>query len=144
MYQLLRRGFVAALAPECVKNIDILISDADGARLASLQVKTMGAPRPKWQMKDKHETIENDRLFYCFVRPCDEMMSDPQCWIIPSKVVAEHVRLSHHAWLDGKPLRGGTRNDGSGRSMHFECEPLEMYAAGWMDEYLENWESLLQ
>lgn len=144
MYELLRRGFVAALVPKGVPNVDILLSNPDGSRLASLQVKTMGAPRKKWQLKSKHETIESDRLFYCFVRPTDENLGEPQCWIIPSAVVAKHVRLSHAEWLKGLPQRGDTRNDGPGRSMHFSCEPIDLYPEGWMEKYMDNWDSLHQ
>ena len=40
MSELLRRGYIAALAPEGVPNIDILVTDVKGARLCSIQVKT--------------------------------------------------------------------------------------------------------
>jgi hypothetical protein len=39
MAELLRRGYVAALAPEGVPTVDILVTDVEGARLCSIQVK---------------------------------------------------------------------------------------------------------
>ena len=40
MCQLLRRDFIAALAPVGVPNTDIVVTDAVGDRLASIQVKS--------------------------------------------------------------------------------------------------------
>jgi hypothetical protein len=144
MFELLRRGYVAALVAKGVPNVDILVSSNDGEPLASLQVKTMGEPRKKWQMKIKHEHLEIDGLFYCFVRPAEASLGKPTCWIIPSRIVAEHIYLSHRAWLSGTPKPGQSRNDGDGRSMHFSCEPLDKYPLGWMDQYKDNWEILEQ
>jgi hypothetical protein len=142
MYELLRRNFVAALTPEGVPSVDILISDLSGGHLASLQVKTASAPRRTWPLSPKNETLITDRLFYCFVMPRDDKMSSPDCWIIPSDIVAEHVTICHRTWLSGKPKRGLTRADGARRAMHKNCEPFERYAQGWLDQYYDNWEIL--
>jgi hypothetical protein len=40
MAELLRRGLIAAKAPEGVPNFDIVITDINGERLAAIQVKT--------------------------------------------------------------------------------------------------------
>jgi Holliday junction resolvase-like predicted endonuclease len=40
MAELLRRGLIAAKAPEGVPNFDVVITDIDGQRLAAIQVKT--------------------------------------------------------------------------------------------------------
>jgi hypothetical protein len=40
MGELLRRGLIAARAPEGVPNFDIVINDLEGERLAAIQVKT--------------------------------------------------------------------------------------------------------
>lgn len=142
MYELLRRNFVAALTPEGVPSVDILISDLDGGHLASLQVKTASAPRTTWPLGRKNEALVADRLFYCFVMPQDGAMSSPDCWIVPSAIVAEHVSLSHSTWLAGEPKRGDTRNDSERRAMHKYCEPIARYPKGWMDQYKDNWEIL--
>jgi hypothetical protein len=42
MYRLLKLGHLAGLTPTGAKGVDILISDADGAHLAAIQVKTSG------------------------------------------------------------------------------------------------------
>ena len=142
MYELLRRNFVAALTPEGVPGVDILVSDLTGGHLASLQVKTASAPRPTWPLGTKSETLVSERLYYCFVMPKDELMTSPDCWIIPSAIVAEHATISHRTWLQGEPKRGPTRNDSDRRAMHKSCEPLEKYPQGWLDPYQDNWEIL--
>jgi hypothetical protein len=142
MYELLRRNFVAALTPEGVPSVDILISDLSGGHLASLQVKTSSAPRNTWPLGPKNEKLIADRLFYCFVMPKDDQMASPDCWIVPSNVVADHVSISHRTWLAGEPKRGPTRNDSARRAMHKSCEPFEKYHAGWLDQYYDNWEVL--
>ena len=142
MYELLRRNFVAALVPEGIPSVDILISDVWGSHLASVQVKTASAPRKTWPLGPKNEALESNRLFYCFVMPEDDEMASPTCWIIPSKVVAKHVRVSHQTWLSGTTRRGATRNDSDRRAFHMSCEPLKDYPLGWLDQYQENWEFL--
>lgn len=143
MYRLLRLGYIAALAPRGAEGIDILISDQSGARLAAVQVKTASERvTTKWQLTDKAERLASPTLFYCFVSPGEVASDGPTCWIVPSSVVAEHVRLSHQAWLAGKPLHGNQRKDQARRHMHFACEPFDKYGDGWMDPYREAWGQL--
>jgi hypothetical protein len=146
MYRLLKRGHLAALTPTGAKGVDILISDPDGGHLAAIQVKTSGdRVTIGWRMDVKHESMSNERLFYCFIDP-GEMGSEPTCWIVPSAVVARHVYETHRAWLAGTPVRGSTRKDGPGRKMHLVCAhpPIDEYPAGWMDQYKEAWHFLEQ
>jgi hypothetical protein len=69
MSELLRRGFIAGLAPVGVPNADIVVTDIEGSKMCSIQVKSrrdIGADGG-WHMKEKHESIISERLFYCFV-----------------------------------------------------------------------------
>lgn len=52
-------------------------------------------------MSKKHETIKDDRLYYCFVNLCksDEL---PTFFIVPSKSVASYVRNQHIRWLNSR------------------------------------------
>lgn len=145
MYQLLRREFIAGMAPHNAPDVDILVSDRSGNALSTIQVKTAGDfVRVGWQMSIKHESIEHDHLFYCFVCPGEGNEPRPTCWIVPSKVVAEHVRVTHKAWLEDGRLRDIKRSDGDKRKMHLECRnPLhEQYSKGWMNPYREAWHLL--
>jgi hypothetical protein len=68
MCELLRRGYIAALAPHGVPNADIVVTDIEGTRLCSIHVKTRRyGSSGGWIMSAKHERIRGERLFYCFV-----------------------------------------------------------------------------
>lgn len=69
MSQLLRRGFIAALAPVGVPMADIIVTDDTGNRAAAMQVKTrheLGSDGG-WHMNAKHEDIRGASLFYVFL-----------------------------------------------------------------------------
>ena len=69
MSELLWRGYIAALAPQGVPNADIVVTDITSSHLCTIQVKTrrdLGSDGG-WHMKEKHEKIRSDRLFYCLV-----------------------------------------------------------------------------
>ena len=67
--QLLRRGWIAALAPDGAPNMDILGTGESNSRLCVIQVKTrrdIGGNK-RWFMQSKHETMIIDGLFYIYV-----------------------------------------------------------------------------
>jgi hypothetical protein len=91
MAELLRRGYIAALAPQGVPNADILVTDVKGGRLCSIQVKTrreLGSDGG-WHMKAKHEGMSEDRLFYCFVDFGKNLDSHPAVYVLQSSIVAK-------------------------------------------------------
>ncbi len=76
--QLLRRGWIAALAPDGAPNMDILVTDENNDKLCAIQVKTRrdtGGDKG-WHMRRKHETMIADDLFYVFV-DVGKQPSDP-------------------------------------------------------------------
>lgn len=101
MSEMLRRGHIAALAPAGVPNVDIVVTDLEGTRLCSLQVKTrrdLGGDGG-WHMKAKHENIRGERLFYCFVDFGKTPDARPTVHVLPSVVVADVLSASHRKWL---------------------------------------------
>lgn len=145
MYRLLKLGHLAALTPTGAKGVDILVSDERGDHLAALQIKTSGNEvTVGWRMDQKHELLRSPRLFYCFIDPGPKQSVAPTCWIVPSAVVADHVAVTHRAWLAGTPNHGLSRKDGPGRKMHLKCSnpAIEEYPVGWMNQYLEAWHLL--
>ena len=145
MSRLLRQGHIAALAPEGAPGMDILVSDPAGQSLCAVQVKAArNVGKGGWQMDQKHETFDSDRLFYVFLNFTGSDAEMPECWIVPSVVVAVHVRTTHQAWLKQGVEEGLSRKDSPKRSFHVECTrpPLELYRAGWLTEYREAWELL--
>jgi hypothetical protein len=147
--QLLRRGYIAALAPLGVPNADILITDTEGQRLVAIQVKTrrnIGADKG-WHMKPKHERLISDSLFYSFVNFGDGLEDRTQTHVVPSAVVAAAIRESHQYWLKTPGVKGRPHKDSQVRrflpdytKVFGENHPL--YGLNWTEKYLEAWELL--
>lgn len=144
--QLLRRGYIAVLAPLGVPNADILITDADGQRLVAIQVKTkrnVGADKG-WHMKPKHEQLVSDSLYYCFVNFGNHLDDQTQTHVVPSNVVAAALRDSHQHWLKTPGAKGQAHKDSEVRrflpdytKVFGDGHPL--YGPNWTDKYLEAW-----
>ncbi len=148
MSALLRRGFIAALAPVGVPMCDIVVTDDIGERLCAIQVKTRRAIGTDggWHMRDKHETIVSPTLFYAFVDFGIDAFATPHVYLVPSATVAEVVRSSHQVWL-ARPGKGGKpHRDGPTRRFLPSYNHLEMtqYPAGWLEKYRDAWETLRQ
>jgi hypothetical protein len=146
MSQLLRRGFIAALAPTGVPNCDIIVSDEIGDRLCAVQVKTRNNAGADggWHMGKKHESLDGKNLFYCFV---DFYVGDseaPVTYVVPARVVASVLTESHRAWLDQPGKKGQQRKDGELRRFRPSYDNLGIaaYSSGWLKEYRESWHKL--
>ena len=149
MYELLRRNYIAALAPQGAPNLDIVVADTEGNQLCGIQVKTRSGRGGDggWHMRPKHEQIDVARLFYCFVdfgQPDDRV----QVYLIPSGVVARVIADSHSAWLANPGVKGQDRKDSSVRRLlpdyTYAYRPHACpYPRGWLDRYREAWHMLL-
>jgi hypothetical protein len=147
--QLLRRGYIAALAPLGVPNADILITDTEGQRLVAIQVKSkrnIGTDKG-WHMKPKHERLISDSLFYCFVNFGDGFEDRTQTYVIPSSVVAAAIRDSHQHWLKTPGAKGQAHKDCQVRRFLPDYSKVfgndhPLYGANWIEKYLEAWELL--
>jgi hypothetical protein len=145
--ELLRRGYVAGLAPTGAANIDIVASNKDGSRFASIQVKTWNGKGLGWQMSEKHEQIAEDRLFYVFVDfHAKQENVRPSVYVVPSKIIAPALKEEHRQYLL-KPGRDGLPRKTSRKrtlmldySRQWDCG--KDYGAGWLDKYKDAWESL--
>lgn len=147
--QLLRRGYIAALAPLGVPNADILITDTEGRRLVAIQVKTrrnIGADKG-WHMKPKHERLVSASLFYCFVNFGDGLEDRTKTHVVPSGVVAGAIRESHQYWLKTPGVKGRPHKDSLVRRFLPDYTKVfgkdhSRYGPNWTDKYLEAWELL--
>jgi|SRR3989344_3883424 len=155
LYRLLSMGYIAALAPEGAPNIDIIVTDQNAKVLKTIQVKT----RKKgddggWHMREKHESLKSNRLFYCFVDLSLEEIKRPDVYMVPSKVVAWIIKKAQEIYL--KTLG---RNDRPRKNTKFRrllpdyskilelSERHRLYkemGPGWMERYKNNWELLKQ
>ena len=150
--QLLRRGWIAALAPDGAPNMDILVTDENNEKLCAIQVKTRrDIGRDKgWHMKAKHENLIATDLFYVFVNVGRHPSDSTETHILPSSVVADCVRDTHRVWLETPGKGGRPHKDGPLRRMlpdysHIKPitergrEIIDRYRAGWLHQYRENW-----
>lgn len=149
MSQLLRRGFIAALAPVGVPNADIVVTDELGDRLCALQVKSRvdKGRDGGWHMRAKHEHIRSPFLYYVFVDFGTGLENHPTCFIIPSETVAEVLRASHALWLSTPGQRGQARRDGDLRRLLPDYDRVGLAigrGAEWMTPYRENWTSIAE
>lgn len=149
MCELLRRGYIAALAPQGVPNTDIVVTDLTGQRLCNVQVKSRrnAGSDGGWHMRPKHEETMGNRLFYCFVDFGSSPDEVPKIYVMPSDVVAEAIRSSHRAWLSNPGRNGRQRKDSSVRRLlpdytyAYSPKP-NPYPCGWMDPYRDAWHLL--
>lgn len=153
--QLLRRGWIAALAPDGAPNMDIVVTDERSRKLCAIQVKTrrdIGSDKG-WHMRPKHESLIADDLFYVFVDVGREPSDLATCYILPSRVVADAIRLCHQVWLETPGRNGQQHRDSAVRRLlpdYSRTRPVTdegkaiigQYSLGWLDQYRENWRIL--
>jgi hypothetical protein len=144
MCQLLRRGMIAALAPVGVPNADIVVTDDIGARLCAVQVKARQEKGTDggWHMGAKHERLVSDTLFYCFVNFGKTLLDAPECFLVPSAVVADVLARSHHTWLTTPGKAGQQRSDSDFRRFLPDYDKMGIpigCGPGWLHHYRENW-----
>lgn len=130
--RLLSRGFLAAQAPRGTRKVDILVNFLDGGDPCLIQVKTSTSGL-RWPMNEKHELIDDDDLFYCFVYLHE---TNPTVHVIPARVVADALIESHANWLASPGKNGREHRDNPMRAIR---PKMITKPTGWMDAYLENW-----
>jgi hypothetical protein len=136
--RLLQRGVLAAPAPRGTSKVDILVNFLDERQPVLLQVKARQyGSDGGWHMSEKHETVVDSDIFYCFVNFEPE---HPIVHVIPAVVVAEAVRVDHQTWLD-TPGRNG-RPHKPNKMRRIRPGQLGM-PENWMDRYFEAWDQFL-
>lgn len=149
MYKLLSMGYVAGLAPEGAPNADIIVTDIKTKKSVAIQVKTRmqkGADHG-WHMKEKHEGIKEDNLFYCFVDLPAESEKAPTVYVMPSKIVAEAIYKAHRIWLATPGKKGQAHKKTEMRrllpdytkTLPSDNPAVKKYNKGWLNKYKENW-----
>jgi hypothetical protein len=148
MAELLRRGYIAALAPQGAPNIDIVVTDVDGERACSIQVKTRRKRGSDggWHMSRKHEDRRGSQLFYCFVDFGIDEKSSVEIYVVPSAVVADALTMAHRAWLKA-PGRNRPHNDNKMRRFRPSYTNVcgansNLYTQGWLERYRAAWSLL--
>ena len=147
--QLALHGYDANMTLGHTKGIDILVHSPKKGELYKLEVKTTsrnnrasvskvhGRIINNWMMNQKHESINDPTLFYCFVSiPQDS--SAFKFYIVPSKVVARYVAEEHRLWLREKKKEGKRVKDTDMRVFRIGLKGEKYSITTPTDEQFEN------
>lgn len=152
MYQLLRKGYIAGLAPQGAPNADIIATNVLGKKTAVIQVKTrreLGRDGG-WHMNVRHESFYDSGYFYCFVDLSRDEAGSPAVFVIPSEVVAKTLQSTYEVWLR-TPGQNGVGHQPTplrrllpdySRTLPLSGDMITRCGKGWMEEYRENWSIL--
>ena len=127
--ELSRRGYIASITLRNTRGIDVLCSNSEATKHVSIQVKTTQKSRNSWILDKKLEEYHSPKHFYVFVSLNGK--EQPRFFIVPSKIVANHIKSGHRKWLEGKSKTGKKRKDSSMRKFR----DLE-------ERYLNRWDLL--
>ena len=121
--QLALRGYDANMTLGRTKGVDILVSDPRTLRMFQLEVKTnyrewenlrkseiFGTIVSDWRMTKKNESATAPNLYYCFVN-ISRKTNLFKFYIVPSDIVARHVRETHALWLSESRKAGKNPKD---------------------------------
>ena len=116
---LLKRGFIAALAPRNTPHFDILATDGNNS--VNIRVKTKSAPSQVWQWMVKEEgslyRFIGDRDFVCLV-DLKDISDDPVIYIIETKKLDKILQRDFDEWVK-EPGRNGRPHNKENRHRAF-------------------------
>jgi hypothetical protein len=139
LHRLFRHGLLAALAPRNEPNFDVMVLGQNATVVATIQVKTRTRSADQgWMMRQKHESVSMDGLFYAFVDL--EKPDAPVTYVMPSAVAASVVKHTHADWLATPGSKGQARNDNTMRRIRPAYPDSPKYAAGWLEKWRERWD----
>ena len=136
--RLLQKGYLAALVPMRTERIDILVNHQGSKPPCLIQVKTKTERARGWLLDSKNERNRAADTFYCFV---DFAKEQPDIYVIPARKVARVIKKAHQTWLGQPGKRKQKRNDSNMRKV---ANSLPGIREGWMNEYLEAWDLILE
>jgi len=140
--RLLSREMLAAPAPLGTRRADILVMPLDDSEPRLIQVKTQSGPElnKTWVLSVEQENETSDNFFYCFVDMNKEIS---KIYVIPSLTIATIIKEDYVTWLETPGKGGKKHNPTDMRTISYQYkQELNSAPAGWMDKYLENWDSL--
>ena len=108
------RGYIASITLRNSRGIDIIASNRDGTKSASIQVKTNSDGSKVWILSKKSEDFFSRNHYYVFVA-LGNLNERPSFHVVPSRIVAEKISASHANWLKGRKRDGSQRKDTSMR-----------------------------
>lgn len=112
--ELSRRGYLAAITLRNSDGVDMLVSNIQGDKLFSIQVKTTQNKR-KWVLTKKVETEYSEKKYFVFVSIPPDINIMPEFIVIQSEVLAKNIKNGHINWLASPGKNGKLRNDSNMR-----------------------------
>ena len=100
--ELVGHGFVVSVTSRSAAGADLLVTDDTCAQAWSVQVKATPKPTTYWLLGPKARQLKAPSHVYVFVA---RMGGQPEFYVVPSRVVAKHVRVSRrpkstwYAWV---------------------------------------------
>jgi hypothetical protein len=128
--ELSRRGHIASISLRNTRGIDILATNKEASRSITIQCKTNQNGKTAWVLNEKSETLVSKTHFYVFVA-FRGVVDRPAFHIVPSSIVAKHIRTRHSTWLR-TPGREGRKHVDS---------PMRKFSVS-DDRYLDRWDVL--
>ncbi|WP_290475005.1 MULTISPECIES: hypothetical protein [unclassified Leeuwenhoekiella] len=129
-----KRGYLAAITLRNSDGIDILVSDTNGEKSLSIQVKTTQNKR-KWILTKKVETGYSKNKYFVFVNIKSDLNCLPEYYIVNSEILANNIYHGHRRWLEEPGKNGRKRNDSSVRQFEPKYfDPSEIL----------NWDQLIE
>lgn len=134
--ELSHRGYISSITLRNTRGIDIIVSNKEGTRSATIQVKsTQNNKKNNWILTQKSEGFFSDNHFYIFVN-LDEPGIRPKFFVVPSEVVAKYISTSHKDWLN-KPGKNGQQHKDNQMRRFEDFEGRYSEAWNLIEDYLK-------
>lgn len=137
--ELCRRGYSAVVTLGNTPNVDILCSNREGTRFAHIQVKTFVPGNRTCSVGLKATRFYDDSFFWVLGGiPLAGSDRDFEYYIIPSRDMADNVKLAHEMWLVAPGRDGQPHKDNTVRTVHL---PPHTSFSGWdIAQYRDRWD----
>jgi len=133
--ELSRRGHIASITLRNTRGIDIIVSNKEGSKSATIQVKSSSGSSSSWILTNKSEDFFSNNHFYVFVNLAD-LGFRSTFFIVPSVEVAKHIKNGHQQWLKEIGKKGKAHQDNPIRRF---SDKDNKYLEAWdiIDNYLK-------
>ena len=108
------RRYIASISLRNSRGINMIASTGDATKSINIQVKTNNSDTNNWILSKKSEGFFYENHFYILVS-LNNLNERANFYIVPSKVVADYIRITHATWLKGNKHNGGARKDSNMR-----------------------------
>jgi hypothetical protein len=106
--ELVARGFIVSVTSRSAAGADLLVTTQDVRTAWSVQVKATPKPATYWLLGPKARQLRARSHVYVFVA---RMAGQPEFYVVPSRVVAKHVKVKHrkrstwYSWIKQQRYR---------------------------------------